>query len=129
MDQPESDTGTRFVRVTNRNNFMIEDFYDGVPFRFKPNEPVTMPADAAAHILGWPGNPDQIMSHVQRRWGWNTPAFTADNLYKKLFQNLEIKPVVARLVEIDEETEQAPSPAAKPANERGAGKRDKSPAT
>lgn len=74
------------VRVLNRNDFVITDRYDGVPYSFAPGKETKLAMDAAAHIFGWPVNPDESvrlvvgdggavqpdLAHVCRRWGWNS---------------------------------------------------------
>ena len=61
------------LRVINRNDFVITDRYDGVPFTFPPNEPVDLSLEAAGHILGYPAERDLMNMHMAKRWGWNRP--------------------------------------------------------
>ena len=102
------------LRVTNTNDFEIEDRYDGVPYKFEPNKAVTLPPEAALHLLGWqPGiDPSVCEKHVSRRWGWNTPDFMKSGDAKKFFAKLEFKPVTFKTVEViaTEEEEMLPSP-------------------
>ena len=65
------------ARVTNRNEFPIDDRYDGIPYLFAPNKPVVIPLDAAAAIFGMPVDSDGVVdfapdpAYMARRWGWN----------------------------------------------------------
>lgn len=61
------------VRVTNHNNFEIRDRHDGLPYRFKPGEPLVVPAEVAQHLFGFPGDPEDVAVHISRRFGWNQP--------------------------------------------------------
>jgi hypothetical protein len=98
------------VKVVNRNDFPITDMFDGVPYTFKAHgekaEP--LPIDAANHIFGWyPGIPQaDLKRHVQKRMGWNTPDMQKNGKDEKFFNNLEITPIIYRMVpvEIDPET-------------------------
>ena len=64
-------------RVTNHNEFPIDDRYDGIPYVFKPGIALTIPLDAAAAIFGMPVDDDGIVTfaadtaYMARRWGWN----------------------------------------------------------
>jgi hypothetical protein len=63
------------IRVINRNNRIIKDRYDGVPFTFKPNDPVAVTQAQAHHFFGWPGDLDYRTIHMAKRFGWNTTEF------------------------------------------------------
>jgi hypothetical protein len=39
--------------VTNKNDFVHEDRYDGEDYRFPPNERILISTDAATHFFGW----------------------------------------------------------------------------
>jgi hypothetical protein len=69
MDDPQ----IHRLRVINRNEFIIRDRYDGVPYNFVPDEYVDLPLDAAQHILGYPAERDVMNLHMAKRWGWNRP--------------------------------------------------------
>ena len=92
------------LKVTNNNDFEIADQFDAVPYVFKPKEALTIPPDAALHIFGWQPGVDmaKVEVHVQRRWGWNTPAIVEKNHHKKFFAKLEFKPVTYKMVEVIE---------------------------
>lgn len=95
------------IKVTNKNDFDISDGYDGVPFVFPAKGSLVIPADAALHIFGWqPGaDPKDVFRHVQRRWGYNTPAHVEAGTDKKVIGNIIITPVVYRLVPQVEEAD------------------------
>lgn len=103
------------VKVTNGNDFPISDRYDGVPYVFAPGETITIPGDAAFHILGWhPGaNREDLFNHVCQRWGWNTADVLASGEDKKRFAKLAFTPVEYRVVEQDGDELAEPS---KPGN-------------
>jgi hypothetical protein len=97
------------VKIVNRNDFVITDRFDGVPYVFEPNRPVSVPIDAANHIFGWyPGaDPALVKRHVQKRFGWNTPAMESSGQNNRFFGNIEITPILYRMVpvEVDESGE------------------------
>lgn len=70
------------VKVTNQNDFTLEDRANGNLYRIEPGKSVNIPYADACHIFGVdfapgeggkvdPGQRDAIFSHLQRRWGWN----------------------------------------------------------
>ncbi len=61
------------IRVVNRNDFTIRDRYDGVPYVFEPGKAVDLPPEVAEHILGYPGEAEDMWRHMSKRWGWNLP--------------------------------------------------------
>lgn len=97
------------VKVINRNDFTITDRFDGVPYVFEQNRPLSVPIDAANHIFGWhPGvDPAVVRRHVQKRMGWNTPAMETSGQHNRFFEALEITPIMYRMVpiEVDENGE------------------------
>ena len=40
------------VNVLNNNSFPLDDRYGGVLYRFEPGRAITIPVEAAKHILG-----------------------------------------------------------------------------
>lgn len=101
------------LKVTNHNDFAIEDRFDGVPYLFEPGRAISVPADAALHMLGWyPGvGMDAVKNHVCKRWGWNTPAIVNEKLHDKYFAALNFKPVTYKIIEVpalEEEVDEAP---------------------
>ena len=95
------------VEVTNHNEFMIEDFFDGVPVRFPKDEIVTVTPDIALHCFGWPGDISDMAVHMAKRYGWSGREYLATNetlgargepRYYMLARNIEIRPVYYDLV-------------------------------
>lgn len=70
-------TAATHARVTNLNDFPLEDRYDGVPLIFEPDVPKVISLEAAALFFGFPvddeGNVTFAVDHgyLARRWGWN----------------------------------------------------------
>ena len=121
MDEVEDEATVMEVHVINRNDFTIQDRFDGTEFKFPQDKAVSVPPDAALHIFGWfpewtdeegnkhTPNPDDMKKHVMRRFGWNRPALAGGpgDLY---YSNIKIKPVRYRMVpvkELDEEDKAA----------------------
>ena len=108
------------VRVTNRNDFDLEDMFDGVPYVFPGRtyekgdterknpqyHPVTVPPDVAAHIFAYGRYADMppkqqlnaMFDHIAKRFGWNA-VHLADGKGREFFRNIDIRPVLFRLVE------------------------------
>ena len=63
----------RMVRVTNRNGFPLIDRHDGVPYRFMPREPLSIPPQVASHFFAWPGERDVRVAYMAKRYAWNRP--------------------------------------------------------
>ncbi len=110
QQEPELDTPQIMnVKVVNRNDFVIADRFDGVPYVFHTNQPLSVPIDAANHIFGWyPGvDPAIVRRHVQKRMGWNTPDMEKSGQNNRFFDAIEIVPIMYRMVpiEVDEEGE------------------------
>jgi hypothetical protein len=97
------------VKIVNRNDFNISDRFDGVPYVFESNRPISLPIDAANHIFGWfPGaDPVAVRRHMQKRFGWNTPDMVREGQNERFVDAIEITPILYRMVpvEIDEEGE------------------------
>ena len=74
------------IFVTNRNEFMHSDRYDGTEYLFPPHQAVPISEEAAAHMFGF-GAPDK--GPVLARLGWS---FHYDES-KKTFVNDEAGPV------------------------------------
>jgi hypothetical protein len=98
-EEPQPVPAATMVIVTNRNGFVIRDRFDGVPFTFKPNEPVTIPPDVASHFFGWPAERDVRNVHIAKRRGWNTREYMqradpmdplSDLLYERYADNIRI---------------------------------------
>ena len=91
------------IRVTNNNPFPIYDRYDGVQYVFAPEKPQNIPADVANHIFGYSpdATEDDMIKHIQRRFGWNTVQHVKDDTWLMYIDNIDIKPVVFKLVEVE----------------------------
>jgi hypothetical protein len=63
------------IRVTNTNPFPVTDMFDGVPYVFSPNTPISIPVAAAQHFFAWPSDDPKLVGlWVSKRLGWNTKA-------------------------------------------------------
>jgi hypothetical protein len=98
-EEPTPVPGATMVIVTNRNGFVIRDRFDGVPFTFKPNEPVTIPPDVASHFFGWPADREVMKVYIAKRRGWNTREYMqradpmnplSELLYERYADNIRI---------------------------------------
>ena len=69
------------LRVTNRNNFVLTDRYDGVDYTFEPNKPTVIEEAAARHFFGY-GMADKIPFLV--RQGWCVSSDKTEEAMKKL---------------------------------------------
>jgi hypothetical protein len=67
------DDAIQKIKVVNRNAFTIKDRYDGIPYEFAPGKDVMLMPEVANHILGYPGDIEDMHRHMARRWGWNLP--------------------------------------------------------
>ena len=103
------------VKIVNRNDFPISDRFDGVPYVFEQNRAVAIPIDAANHIFGWYPEVDMaiVKRHVQKRMGWNTPDMDKDGRAERFWQNLDITPILYRMVPVEAEPANAKPPVAK----------------
>jgi len=73
--------GPQKIFVTNTNDFVHTDRYDGEDFVFPPHEQVLVPVEAAEHMFGF-NNPDK--SAILQRLGW---AMTYDPATKAYTEN------------------------------------------
>ena len=97
--------------VLNNNNFPLEEGYDDNLFTFAPAKALTIPVEAAKHILGFNEETRQAdFLHVQRRWGWNVKDAKNDTLShaKEWFKNIIVRPVYFETVEIVSMSERKP---------------------
>jgi hypothetical protein len=63
----------QLVKIINTNDFVINDMFDGVPYKFEPNKPLSIPLEAAAHFFAWPSDdPTLVKMWIAKRLGWNT---------------------------------------------------------
>lgn len=99
------------LRVTNRNDFILSDRYNGVPYVFEPKKPLKIPFEAAQHIFGWQPDapPIEVEKHTCRRQGWNTPAHMTSGTGRRYFKNLVFETVQHRLVEVVDGEEEIPA--------------------
>lgn len=94
-----------FVRVTNQNDFVIDDHFDGTHYVFEQGKRVAVPFDAACHIFGIEHpeqvkeGKDQLLDFVARRWGWNTPDIIKEKEHIKRFKNIKMELVSYKVVE------------------------------
>lgn len=127
MTEPlTQDSGRTLIslKVVNHNDFAIEDRFDGVPYLFEPERSVSVPSDAALHMLGWYPGVDMLIvkNHIQKRWGWNTPDIIKEKLHDKYFNALSFRPVTYKIVEVPEEVteiDEEPSPVKKTPTKNG----------
>lgn len=124
FDQGDLEPQVMSVKVTNRNDFLIRDMFDGVPYEFHPNKPLAVPIDAANHIFGWwppytddegkqhSVDPAAMKAHVIKRFGWNTPAMQTSGSAELFYNRLVITPMIYRMVPVEVQPEdQAVEPA------------------
>lgn len=106
------------ARITNLNDFTIEDRHDGVPYKFEPKKTITVPLEAAALFFGMPVDQDGSVTftvdhgHLARRWGWNVlerrdekelTSVAMERLVRQTAQkcaNIKVEPVVYVLHEV-----------------------------
>lgn len=131
------------VKVTNKNDFVIREMFDGIPYVLMPKEPVNIPYDAACHIFGVrfapgpEGHPqdglrEAIFNHVVRRWGWNRSEIISTGKHMAWFDKIEFKLIALSVVEaavVDDEKQPLPQPRASIfPPKRGVGRPAKPPA-
>ena len=95
------------VKVTNGNDFALNDMYDGVQYVLEPGKETKMPAEAANHILGWTegGSRRDMFLHTQKRWGWNTKEWS--DKAERFFDKIRITHASFKLVEVPEGGDEA----------------------
>lgn len=117
MEQETPKTVTR-VRITNRNDFVIKDKFNGVAYVFAPSKPVECIPEVAAHIFGF--RPEflslgeeeaerAMTTYCAKRHGWNRAADESDvegtelKLARERLAKIDIQPIRLVLVEAPEE--------------------------
>lgn len=92
------------VEVTNRNDFDINDMFNGIPVVFPVGVKVDVSPDVARHCFGWPGEDVDRATHMARRYGWGgrenltwKPG-TRLPLYHDWAMKVEVKPIYFDLV-------------------------------
>lgn len=114
---------THQIKVLNKNDFEIVDYFDGIAYKFEPNVALNVPPEASRHIFGtdFPGDVAeceakefraQIFNFLQKRWGWNSSKPEKVEDAKTLFANLTFTPVVFKLVETTASDEEILEPRA-----------------
>lgn len=121
------------IKVTNHNDFTINEMYDGIPYVFAKDKPVTVPLEAMRHIFGANFPEDKsvldseefrssVYESVAKRFGWNvSQRFDATlNRWimngdvveegKNKFANLEFVPVIYKMVEVVADNPDLPVP-------------------
>lgn len=115
------------ARVTNSNEFTIEDRYDGVPVVFEPGVAKTIPLEAAALFFGFRVEDDGTVEftvdwgYFARRHGWTNmerlrdepmndmvKRVTADSAAK--CAKVKVEPIEMRLREVALGEEELPPP-------------------
>lgn len=81
--------GIQFLQVTNTKLKEFTARFHGEEYRFKINDPVTMPMAAAAHIFGV-GEDNKLPAF--HRLGWVTVTAQLDSAMKKL-KDFKFEPV------------------------------------
>jgi hypothetical protein len=82
----------KLIFVTNKNDFVHQDRYDGEDYVFPPGERVLIPSEAATHMLGF-NLPDKSEALV--RLGWS---MTYDHTAKTYVENPEGVKKLAKFV-------------------------------
>lgn len=122
------------IKVTNKNEFPIEDRFDGIPYVIPAMGHCNIPYEAACHIFGVAFRAEQghnlpadfrerMFRYVQRRWGWNRKEVLEQS--KEWFAKIETRLIALRLVEADDEEKQAlPEPRGEAHGARSEGRRE-----
>jgi hypothetical protein len=107
-DTPEADRPTptvQMVAITNHNDFLIRDMFNGIPVNFPIGVPVDVSPEIALHCFGWPGELHDRALHMAKRYGWSgrdylKPEGLGDGppRYEVLASKIEIRPIYYDLV-------------------------------
>jgi len=120
MQPVDTTARLNYVKITNGLPFEFSDRHDGVPVRLPPGKTENLPVDMAEHFFGCLScnfDPAGMLRHIAKRQGWNTPDFvkideaTGKNKAQTYFDLLTIKPVMYKLVEVEDADPRAPVPA------------------
>lgn len=120
MVTPDAEARLNYVKVKNGLPFDFTDRHDGVPVRLPPGKEENLPIDMAEHFFGCiSGNfdPAYMLRHIAKRQGWNTPDFvkadeaTGKNKAQQYFDMLTIRPVMFKMVEVEDADPRTPVPA------------------
>lgn len=112
---------SHIIKVTNKNNFDIRDYFDGIPYTFAEDTPINVPLDAMEHIFGvhFPADEAILKSHewrqeaflaVSRRWGWNSHDQDKLAANRKTFNNIIFTPIIMQQVELVAKANDMPEP-------------------
>lgn len=126
-EQPASaEPAFTHVKITNHNDFDLDDRFDNQVFHFPSKKTVTIPLDVGRHLFGLGASEQEAMLHTIKRYGWNTAAMLADNRHVTYYKNLEIRPVRFQMVEVPAHyVEVGDDPVPARAHEHRAGNRKK----
>src|SRR6202521_3372527 len=120
MNPIDTEARLNYVKITNGLDFDFTDRHDGVPVRLPPGKTENLPVDMAEHFFGCvSGNFDDayMLRHIAKRQGWNTPDFvkidpeTGRNKAQEYYAKLAIRPVMYKLVEVEDANPRTPVPA------------------
>lgn len=116
------------IRVTNNNDFTIDDRFDGILYEFETGKAKLVPIYAAALFFGLSVDDDGNVTsaapnwdYVQRRWGWNAVTRRKDEemadavnrtntTARERCAKITLEPVVMALREVQAQQEQAELP-------------------
>jgi hypothetical protein len=118
INEPAADEFVGHIRITNHNDFELSDHYDGRLYTFYPSKPITVPVDVARHIFGFGLSEEAQKNYVMRRMGWNTVEMAKDAKNIKFWKNLDIRPVLFRMVEVNEQGDELEKPQPRPGRPR-----------
>jgi hypothetical protein len=100
------DLRIHWVRVTNHGKTPFTDQFDGIPVAIPPGKSENLQLDMAAHFFGYSYEVanDLMFRHTAKRQGWNTPKHVipgedGKTLAETLWANIEINPVIYKMVE------------------------------
>jgi hypothetical protein len=100
----QSQPAVMLLEVTNRNDFEINDMFNGIPVTFPTGQKVEITPDQALHFFAWPGDDADRAMHMAKRYGWGsrqtlewTPG-TRQPLWFEMAMKIEVHPVYFDLV-------------------------------
>jgi hypothetical protein len=105
MDEQENtEPAVMLLEVTNRNDFEINDMFNGIPVTFPKDQKVEVTPDQAFHFFNWPGEETDRAMHMAKRYGWGSRETlqwkpgTRQPLWYEMAMKIEISPVYFDLV-------------------------------